>query len=279
MIVEVGAEAARTIDSRLTNRLVALETTDIDVPAPPSSTTKPTLYYRVLVQPGDVLRVELWELGTSSGARRISAEGTGQLKARRIALAAAELARQLRRRRLVEIAAADHPKVDAQKESNGPSGFPIHAAFAFDANARFADVGGDAAVLVGPELASALRFSGRQEVVLGAAWLAGDSSRLEGSSLRWLEAHLSLSQGFLLARTTELQVGAGLGVASVHAATTDDWSARAGLEARLRIELGRHLALKVGPDVGALLHRVEDDGGGRLSGLWLGASAGLQLLP
>lgn len=279
LILEIGPEAARVVDARLTRRLVALETADVEVPTPKGAFGTSTLYYRVLTDPQGGLRVELWELGELHGARRISAEGSEQLEARRIAIAAGELARQLRRRRLMEIEASRRPKASDHKTEIATAGFPIHGALLWSAGVLGGTVAGSAAVLAGPELAMALRFSGRQTVALGAAWLAGDSSRLEGSSLRWLEGNLSASQGFALSPSVDLHVGAGMAAASVHAATTDDWSARAGLEVRAEVALGKHLSLAIGPDVGALLHAVRDGSGHRLMGVWLGAGAGLHLLP
>lgn len=255
-----------------------METTEVDVPNRQGESGPSPLYYRVLTDPPGGLRIELWQLGQLYGARRVSAEGSEQLEARRIAIAAGELARQLRRRRLSEIEAARRPKASDHKTEIAATGFPIHGAFLWSAGARGGTVAGSAAVLAGPELAMALRFSGRQTVALGAAWLVGDSSRLDGSSLRWLEGSLSASQGFSLSPAVELHVGAGMSAASVHAATTDDWSARAGIETRVEIALAKHLSLAIGPDLGALLHAVHDGSGHRLMGAWLGVGVGLHLL-
>lgn len=279
LILEITPGAARVFDERLTRRLVALEIADVDVPGPDGSSGSATLYYRVLADERGGVRVELWELGQLHGARRVSVQGTEQLGPRRIALAAGELARQLRRRRLAELDVSRRPKEDDHKKELAAAGFPIHGAFLWSGGARVASVGGDAALLAGPDVAMSLRFSRRQTVTLGAAWLAGDSSRLAGPSLRWLEAGLSASQGFALSPTVELHAGAAVAASSVHAAATDDWSARAGLEARIELALGRHLSLAVGPDVGAMLHAVHDDSGHRLAGLWLGAGVAVRLLP
>ena len=77
-------------------RLVQLELADVDVrPAPGQRDT--VLFVRVLGAGEGQLRVELWERGVAYGSRIVAgATGSAQLVPRRVALAAAELARELR---------------------------------------------------------------------------------------------------------------------------------------------------------------------------------------
>lgn len=275
----MGDEASRVVDAPLTRRLVALETADIDVPPPPEVAFAP-LYFRVLSESPGSVRVELWELGRLHGFRRISTAGTEQLKARRIALAAAELSRQLRRRRLSEIAAARAPKPDDQGTTRGVDGFPIAGRLFWGAGARGA-VPSSGGVLVGPFIRGALRFDTRQWVGLDAAWLAGDLPDFGGAGARWMEAGISAGQGILLSKRLVLDLGLGAAAASVHAGATDSGSARAGAVTRLVWNLGAHTALAVGPDVFAVLHRVNaaGDSDGHLSGLWVGLDLELRLTP
>src|SRR6187431_2323057 len=88
---------------RATRRLVQLELSEIDVPqASANKRSRAPLFFRVVLVEPDV-RVELWERGEYYGARGVSgSNAAGQLGARRVALAAAELARRLQRRRHVQ---------------------------------------------------------------------------------------------------------------------------------------------------------------------------------
>lgn len=265
-----------------------LETADVDVPTPPGVTFKPPLYFRVLPLSSASLRVELWELGQSYGARSVSSAGSDSLKARRIALAAAELARQLRQRRLTELTAARRAREAEQAPAGERAGAPIYGRFAWSASARGASLGGSDAWLVGPAASATLRFSSGQRLSLDAAWLAGKAPLLGGSGIRWLEAGVSLGQSLGLGRGLALELGlaasaASLRVDSSGSAPLDTWSSRAGGFVRVEQRIGRALLLAVGPDVGALLRGVTatstDGAERRLSGLWLGGTLTFSIDP
>ena len=255
------------------------------MPAPPGVRRRPPLYFRVVALPGASLRVELWELGRPYGARSVSSTGTQSLEARRIALAAAELARQLRERRVLEIAAARREKSSAHAPSPPRAGFPIYGRVAWSGGARAATIGVSDAWLVGPHLDASLRFSSGPRLTLGGAWLAG-ATDASGAwrGARWLEVTLALTRSVSLSRRVDLDVGLSAALASVRLASSrdaghaslDTWSARGGALARVEAVLGRHVALAVGPDVGAVLRPIDTSGPdgapGRLAGLWLGGT-------
>src|SRR5260221_10902041 len=186
VMVDVAPEAAPLIDSRATARLVALETADVDVPPPPGASFRPPLYFRIRPLSAASLRVELWELGQPYGARSVSAVGSNTLKARRIALAAAELARQLRQRRLAELRAARHAPEEDQGRATKRAGTPIYGRLGCGASARGASLGAADVWLLGPAIEATLHFSSGQRLSLGAAWLAGSAPVLGSSSERWL---------------------------------------------------------------------------------------------
>src|SRR6185503_9592831 len=129
LMIEVHRDAAPLIDVRATQRLVELETADVDVPPPPKLDFRPPLYFRIVALSAATLRVELWELGQPRGARSVSAAGNDMLKARRIALAAAELARRLRQQRLSEIRTAEQQPKEVEDEKKR-SGVPIYGRLA-----------------------------------------------------------------------------------------------------------------------------------------------------
>ncbi len=285
LILEISPDAASRLDVRLTERLVVLETADLDVAAPSGVPFRPPLYFRILPLPEGAVRVELWELGKPYGARSVSGAGTDHLKARRIALAAAELGRQLQRRRMAELAAARQAVTADRADGGRAEGFPIHARFVASAGARGAALGGASAWLAGPELAATLRFDTGQRLSLGAGWLAG---RYGDDGFRWLEASLSFAQSFALARTVALDAGLSLAAASTNVTgsevtegSMDGWSARAGAFAKVQIRIGRFLSLGVGPDLGVVLRPVSNGraDASRLGGAWLGGSLVLTVDP
>lgn len=290
-IVEVGSEAARLVDARVAERLVLLEIDDIDVPAPLGSTGGPPLYFRILALGAASLRVELWELGAPRGARNVSLAGSDSLRARRIALAAGELTRQLQRRRRSEIEAAAHAPSGGPQPQAPESGIPLYARFELEAGGRAAVVGPADGWVAGPSLGVGLGFSSGFALSLGTAWLAGRAPDFS-SSLRWLDVGLAATQRLVKGGAFRLSAGAEASVASVRlddghevgaAPPLDTWSARAGILARAAVPLGKAVTLRFGPDVGFVLrpiHGFAPDGTARsVSGLWLGGGLSVQLEP
>jgi hypothetical protein len=285
LILEVTPAAARLIDARATERLVVLETADVEVPAPPGASFYPPLYFRILPLSQTSVRVELWELGQFYGARSVSSASTGSLNARRIALAAAELARRLRQRRLSELEAANNTtSSDAGGDQRG-AGIPIYARFAWSAGAHAAAIGGSHAWLVGPEIVTTLRFSSGERLSLGAAWLAGNASELENDAMRWLDVNLAFAKGFSLTRAVELDVGVAASVASVRVDRSapnepfDTWSSRGTAFVRFDQRLGRMWGLAFAPEIGAVLKPVSTGEPSRLGGIWFGAALSLSVDP
>jgi hypothetical protein len=269
----------------MTERLVSLETADIDVPPPPGVGFRPPLYFRVRSVAATSLRIELWELGRPHGARNVSSAGTLALEARRIALAAAELARTLRKRRIAEIAALEDEDGPARTPSGGNARVPLYARFVWSAGARAAALPAADTFFVGPQVDVALAFDGGQRLSLGGAWLGGAAS---DEPARWLELRLAASQEFALSHAMALSVGVDSAVASLKLArasdggTSDDVgaSARAGVFSRLTLRAGPALILGIGPDVGVILapRTLERaNGSERFGGLWLGGSLTLSV--
>ena len=129
VLVEIGDSAESLLDARATRRLVQLELSEIDVPpASGNKRARAPLFFRVVLVEPDV-RVELWERGEYYGARVVSgSNAAGQLGARRVALAAAELARRLQRKRQVqaerervaELSRAAEAAREARRALDGP---------------------------------------------------------------------------------------------------------------------------------------------------------------
>jgi hypothetical protein len=286
-MIEVHPDAAPLIDVRATERLMELEAADVDVPPPPKLDFRPPLYFRILALSPWTLRVELWELGQPRGARSVSTAGSDILKSRRIALAAAELARRLRQQRLSEIrAAAEAPKEVEDEKKHG--GIPIYGRLTWSAGAQAAAVGLGSAWVAGPVLEAGLRFASGPRLALGAAWLAGEASTFAPSaSARWAEVNVGVGDAFAVAPSLGVSVGLVASVAALRVGSPagpatpalDGWSSRAGVNARLELALGRSLTISLGPDLGVVLRPVSalgaDGDRHRVSGLWLGGGLAL----
>jgi len=284
-MVDVDREALPLIDARATERLIELETADVDVPPPATTAVPPPLYFRILVGSQTSLRVELWQLGQPYGARSVAVVGSANLKARRIALAAAELARRLRQQRLAEIAVRARVPESDDGDAAKRAGLPVYARFTWSAGLKGAALGVSSAWLLGPSIDATLRFSSGPRLALGAAWLAGEAPAFGSSaSARFIDLGLTAVEGFALSPSVELSAGLSASVDAVRigeprgavSAPLDTWSSRAGLLVRAEGRLARFLSLGIGPDVGVILTPVSDTGQDgsthRVAGLWLGGA-------
>ena len=292
MLVELGDSAETLLDARATRRLVALELADIDVPPPGGGKrTRVPLFFRV-VQVDQDLRVELWERGEYHGARVVSgSNAAGQLGARRVALAAAELARRLQKKRQLQTA---RERVEEQARLAAAEREARHALegpFALRSSLELAQIGSMAATLAGPRLVGQRTIVGRTRLDLGVAWLAGSAP--QAARAEWFELSLAPMRRFSLAETIDLDLGVNLAAAWVRLAKvrgvdaiadqSETWSARAALVARVEPMLSRQVRLSVGAEAGLVLREIAfqalSGGSDRLRGLWLGVGAGVVFTP
>jgi hypothetical protein len=278
------------VDSRAVRRLIALELSDVHVPANETGSV-PALFYRVLGDARGFIELELWERGTLLGSRRVSgAERDGHLFARRVALAAAELARALRqqrqaRRRLEarRLARERAERIAARNRTlEGPN-----ALGTLIAGGRGRDF---TWLATGLRLEHSLHASTRLD--LGARWYAidVDDERLRFSGL---ELSLGPSQRVRLTPALDLDLSAALAASALHASgargvdairTQDEsWTARAGLSVRLEPRLARWVRADVGLELGHFLRAVPAtlalDERFDLGGAYLGLALGLVLTP
>ena len=297
VIVEIDDSAELLLDARATRRLVQLELSEIEVPQ--ASTAKDSgakrarapLFFRVVRADQDV-RVELWERGDYYGARVVSgSNAAGQLGARRVALAAAELARRLQKKRQVaaerervaELARAEEAARQARRALDGP--------LALRSSLEVATIGGLLATLAGPRLLGQWTIARRARIEGGFAWLAGSAPAAAHSE--WLELSLAPMQRVSLAEGLDLDVGlavaaAWLRLARVRAVDAildqnETWSARAAAVVRIEPRLSRQMRLSLGAEAGLLLREVrfESLSGSAegLHGAWLGFGVGVVFTP
>lgn len=292
VVVEIGEGADALLDPRATRRLIALELADVELPAQiPSKRPRSSLFFRV-VQVGRDLRVELWERGEFHGARVVAGtRAEGQLGARRVALAAAELARRLQKKRQIQ---AERERVDdaaRRAAALRAAHLTLDGPLAIRPSLEVADIGSMAARLVGPRLLGQWSFARRARLDGGFAWLAGGAP--EASRVEWLELSLAPSERIPLGERFDLDLGVDVAAAWLrfgHVRGVDSivdqsetWSARAAAAVRIEPRLARNLRLSIGALAGLVLREVpfEPLGGGtdRLRGMWLSFDLGLVLTP
>ena len=290
VLVEISDGAETLLDARAARHLVALELSDIDVLEPGNRAPMP-LFFRV-VQQGQDLRVELWQRGEFHGARLVSSMNSGgQLSARRVALAAAELARRLHKKRQVQV---ERERVDALARAEARAQEARHAldgSLAVRPSLAFADVGSMAATLAGPRLLGQWAFAPHTRLDAGFAWLVGSAP--DAAKAEWLELSVSPSRRLQLADGFDLDLGVNVAAAWVrlgHVRSVDaildqneTWSARATALVRVEPRLSRQLRLSVGAEAGLLLREIPFQALGgsadRLRGVWLGLDLGVVFTP
>lgn len=260
--IEIDARAESLIDARTLRRRVELELADVAVP-PPLGQREAALFFRVLYAGSGQLRVELWERGVAYGSRVVAgATDADPLLARRVALAAAELARELsdtredeatdrvdraRRKFGLELAARrrtlDGPRAlragavgawSPRLAYVGPSlaaEFDVHrkARVDFDVSTGFGTAGRSAAL----ETLS-LGIGAARRVVLGPRWDLDVALRAAAWVLEFSDA-----------RSVD-------GIAREH----QSWTASVDARVRLEPRLSRRIRLVLGLGAGTLLRRV-----------------------
>jgi hypothetical protein len=260
--IEIDARAEALIDPRALRRRVQLELADVAVP-PPVGQREAALFFRVLFAGGGDLRVELWERGVAYGSRVVAvATDSGPLLARRVALAAAELARELSDTRQDEaderaqalLRKAELEQAARRRTRDGPRALRTGAAGAW--SPKFASVG--------PSLTAELHVYRKERLDLDAS--AGFGAVAHGSPLETLSLGLGPARRVVLGPSFDLDFGlraAALllefsdvrgvdGIAGQH----QSWTA--SVEGRLRLEprLSRGVRLAIGIGGGVLLRRV-----------------------
>ncbi len=289
--MEIGDSAESLLDARATRRLVQLELSEIDVPpASGNKRARAPLFFRVVLVEQE-LRVELWERGEYYGARVVSGSNAGQLGARRVALAAAELARRLQkkrqlqaeRERMAELARAAEAARQARRALDGP--------FALRPSLEVATIGDLQATLAGPRLLAQWTIARRARIEAGFAWLAGSAPGAANSE--WLELSLGPMQRVSLAEALDLDLGLSVAAAWLRLAKVsgvdaildqnETWSARAAAVVRIEPRLSRQMRFSLGVDAGLLLREVRfqslTGSAERLHGAWLGLGIGVVFTP
>lgn len=293
--VEIDARAEATLDTRAVRRLVQLELADVVVP-PRRGAADTALFVRVLYVRAGELRIELWERGEQHGARVVqgarengATRGSAALVPRRIALAAAELARGLRQRRRTLALAAERARRRAEIAAELRRTRTVDGPRAL--RAGMLATGGEHLALLGPVLDAQVHVFRSLRLDMGAAWSAGLLAWERGAeawSLRVGPMHR-----FPLGRSLDLDLGvrAEASVLSFHriaavdgtARDHESWAARLDGIVRLEPRLTRNVRLSFGAGGGLFLRRmriVTDEGRELRPGLaFLSGEFGVVLTP
>jgi hypothetical protein len=288
-------------------RTLGLELEDIVVPPDPlriaDTADDVELHVSVtaLAKPSDAgeeqwLLVRVWDRGELAGSKRVSAQGHPTTVGRRVALAAAELVRQLAalraRNRRLELKREHESEVERQIERREASRRRV--AIESELNFVWASDGG---WLVGPGLGLEFNRELPWRFRAGLSTLAGEVyapavARVQTPVWSWFDARVgayratalgpnfSGEAGAVLALTL-VDVGGGANVDGIEGQSMS-WTARIGLDVGASTALGDTLRLRVGFGAGALLRRVpiELDGDEmRFGGAYLGARVSLLATP
>ncbi|MGC4086905.1 MAG: hypothetical protein QM756_03195 [Polyangiaceae bacterium] len=289
-VIEIDPAAESMLDARAVRRQVQLEVADIRIPEA-SPGEEPPLFVRVLGRPDRHVEVELWARGELSDRRLVSGAESGQhLLVRRVALAAAELAGRLRRKRLTALRARQREmdalhalgERNARRTFDGP----------FAVRAEYLSLATSELWFVGPSLAAELSLFKGFRVDLSSRFLGGLES-LRGARFAWYELGVAPALRVRLSPSLDLDMSAFTSAALVHVAGASEvdqiegqqqtWSARAGVALRLEPRLTRWLRLSVGLEGGSSLRSIPvgfaDGSRQRLDGLYWGGGVGAILTP
>ncbi|HLV21100.1 MAG TPA: hypothetical protein VKZ49_09470 [Polyangiaceae bacterium] len=283
VVVEIGARAERLLDARFTRRMIDLELGEVEVPGLIAARPA-TLFYRVLHSRQGEIRVELWERGQFLGARSVSAKGSAQLRARRVALAAAELGRRVRQRRLFEERVRQEAALQELREAERLAAAPRFSG-EITAGAQAALIGTADAWLAGPRLGLSWGIDPGPSASVWSSLMIG--SRERDGAAEWLEVGLYPNYSLRLAPAARLRLGLAAAAASVHLTDaaavdgvdgqSDSWTARAAARIAYEARVGSSSALSVAADAGLLLRPIPITAEGarerqHLEGSWLSLS-------
>jgi len=288
-IIEIDPRAEALIDPRALRRRVQLELADVTVP-PPLGQSEAALFFRVLALSGSELKIELWERGVAYGSRVVAGGAdAGPLLARRVALAAAELARELSDTREDEAteradAAAQRAALERaarERTRDGPRALRPGVSAAWSPKLA----------LAGPTLVSELHVYRKERLDLGAGAAYGVFA--QGTPAEAFSLGVGPARRVVLSPRWDLDIGARAaasllvlpdaravdGIVGQH----QTWTASVDALVRLEPRLSRGVRLALGVGGGTLLRPVpferHDGGAARVSGPYVAAELSLVLTP
>jgi hypothetical protein len=289
VVIEIDPAAEAILDARAVRRQVTLELSEIDVPS--FGGAAPPLFVRVLGRDDRQVEVELWARGELSARRVVSGAESGQhLLVRRVGLAAAELARRLRQKRLVAERLRQRQMAELRALAQKNARRTLEGPLALRSEA-LGSYGRDV-WMVGSALTSEITLRRSFRLDLGARFFAAFEPS-SSARFAWLELSAGPALRLHPSAHVDLDLAALATAASVHAsgvrrvddidAERDSWSARVGLAARIQPRIARGARLSFGAETGLVLRPVpiefSDGRREQIGGLYLGAALGVVLTP
>ncbi|HTM45235.1 MAG TPA: hypothetical protein VL137_09795 [Polyangiaceae bacterium] len=284
-VVEIDDSAQALLDAQVTRRLIGVELRDVDLEAPHSQprVPRPLLYFRISAQPDGQLILDLWDRGIFYGERHVSAQGNALLRARRLALASAELATVARDRMIRD----RRPKKVAQSPASKEKAWMLPASLRLIPAAQAAAIDFKDLFLAGPRISSALVFHQGPRVDLGIGWQAG-SAPLPGENSRVFRSEIFIAPAYgwhLGPHELDLGVSMTAATMALHDApvgpnqrsTRHSWSSELNALVRYHHALSSRFRLVVGLELGRSLHPISLWGGAgdqRIDGFWTGFNVG-----
>jgi hypothetical protein len=309
VVLAVEQEDQHWVEASLLRRLVALEVSDIEMPelrptrarskgqsdtgdgknaarpvATDSADTKSgrdKVFVRVRRKDSRVL-VELWYRGEFGGQRQLSSASGPQVIARRIALAAGELARRLRDYRVASLQRGR--KKQSKAEQLQRRGLPIYALPNLAPALVLSRTGGDW-WFIGPELMIGLSANNGARLALSFAAFAVSPLKAEGALAEWFEMGLRPGYDVRLTPASHLSFNLDATLASFHAFGSafpkrqDALVPRVGADVRVLYQLSRQVEFNVGINAGLLLRQLSFGDVPSLGREWLGLRLGVSLTP
>ena len=238
------------------------------------------------------LLVRVWDRGELAGNKRVSAVGHPTTVGRRVALAAAELVRQLAavraRNRRLEVKRQQESEVERKLERREAE----RRRLALQTGAEFVWAT-DGGWLAGPSLGIELNRELPWRFRSGVSILAGELEALRGQSggvplWSWYDVHAGGYFAKSFGERFEGEVGGVLALTLVDLAGGAEadaipgqhttWTARCGLDVGASMTLGPALRLRLGLGAGALLRRIPlefEDQQSRFGGAYFAARISL----
>lgn len=264
--------------SAVARRTLALELEGVVVPPDPRriGDTPDDVQFHIAVtrEVGDSgaewLMVRVWDRGELAGSKRVSALGHPTTVGRRVALAAAELVRQLAAVRARNVRLEAKRQQESEVERMLERREAARRRLALESSLEFVWAA-DGAWLTGPGLALELNRELPWRLRTGVSFLAGQLDAVRPADGRapmwsWYEAHVGAYFTKPLGQRCEGEVGGLLALTLVDLADgaladgirgqQTTWTARAGLDVGASTTLGSTLRLRFGLSGGALLRRM-----------------------
>jgi hypothetical protein len=294
-VVELQPSAEAGVDRAIVGRLVQLELHDVEVPAPPGvrTTSRAEVVFVRVFAKGQELTIEMWERGELQGTRHLSLKGSPSLLARRVALAAGEMAEHLRDQRQLQWRSHRRQRAKLARQTEL---MPLSLRAAPQLWVEFVSgvVPEGRALLVGPRLSAGLRAANGAELMLGAAGLSLKLNQAQLDSwMQWYEVTARPGYGFRLSQASSLRLGMAASLATVHVSngrldtvdgmrSAETWSARAGAEAHWRWRWRPRVEFNAGLEASSVLRRLRliDNAGEPESfgGAWFSGTLGIAFL-